>query len=279
MSSAIDTDTLRRLADATLTLCREAGERILRVYARDFDVTTKDDDSPLTEADQAAHEHLATGLAALGPAFPVLSEEDADIPFETRRSWPVYWLVDPLDGTKEFIKKNGEFTVNVALVAGDRPVAGVVHAPVLERSWVGVAGDGATRIDHDRDHRRRIHTRNRGEGPWTAVVSRSHRGEAVDALLERLPGYETTSMGSSLKFCLVAEGAADLYPRFGPTSEWDTAAAQCVVEAAGGTVLRMDGTPLRYNTKPSLLNPDFLAVGDAAADWQPYLEGFPLNER
>ncbi|WP_435103028.1 3'(2'),5'-bisphosphate nucleotidase CysQ [Arhodomonas sp. AD133] len=274
---SLDDATRRELAERLLPLVREAGERILNIYRRDFDVETKDDDSPLTEADRAAHTCLSEGLAALEPRLPVLSEEGAQTPYAQRREWSAYWLVDPLDGTKEFVKKNGEFTVNVALIENGRATIGVVHAPVLGRTWTGVNGDGAW-LEADGE-RTPIHTRAAGDGPWTAVVSRSHRGERVDALLERLPGFETTSMGSSLKFCLVAQGEADIYPRFGPTSEWDTGAAQCVVEAAGGRVLRTDATPLTYNTKESVLNPDFVAVGDPSVDWARYLEGFPVEER
>ncbi|PWG62987.1 3'(2'),5'-bisphosphate nucleotidase CysQ [Sediminicurvatus halobius] len=265
------------LADYVIGIAERAGGEILNVYQGDFHVETKDDDSPLTAADRAAHACISLGLRELTPQVPVLSEEDGFPDFEERRHWPRYWLVDPLDGTKEFIKRNGEFTVNIALVEDGVPVLGVVHAPVLARSYLGVLGEGAER--RDEGGRTRIATRALGDAPLTLVVSRSHRDAAVDRLLERLPACETTSVGSSLKFCLVAEGLADLYPRFGPTSEWDTAAAQCLVEAAGGAVTRVDGTPLRYNRKASVLNPDFLAYGDPAHDWTRYLEGFALNER
>ncbi|MBA1149360.1 3'(2'),5'-bisphosphate nucleotidase CysQ [Ectothiorhodospiraceae bacterium WFHF3C12] len=269
----------KELLDPLCELARSAGERIMAVYQRDFEVDTKDDDSPLTEADRAAHEALVKGLRELTPGIPVLSEEGDQADFDTRRGWDNYWLVDPLDGTKEFIKKNGEFTVNIALIQGQRPIIGIVHAPALGTTYFAAKGKGAFRTKEGETES--IHTRSLSEveGPLVAVVSRSHRGEAVDTLLERLPEHETTSVGSSLKFCLVAEGKADLYPRFGPTSEWDTAAAQCVVETAGGKVCLVDLQPLPYNSKESLLNPDFLVFGDPAHDWSQYLEGFTVEWR
>jgi 3'(2'), 5'-bisphosphate nucleotidase len=266
------------LAHPVLDLSRRAGDAILEVYRRDFDVETKADDSPLTAADRAAHALLAQGLRELAPDLPVLSEEGGLPPLSERDRWGSYWLVDPLDGTREFVKRNGEFTVNIALMQDRRPVLGVVHAPVLERSWVGVRDVGAFR--YEGDERTAIRTRAvPADAPMTVVVSRSHRGEAVDRLLQRLPAHDTVSVGSSLKFCLVAEGRADLYPRLGPTSEWDTAAAECVVESAGGRVSRVDLTPISYNSAESLLNPDFVVIGDPAFDWATPLQGLPLNER
>lgn len=274
----MDVEHRGRLTEALIALAEEAGERIMRVYQRDFAVETKTDASPLTEADRASHEHILTRLRQLTPTLPVLSEEGGLPDYESRRQWPLYWLVDPLDGTKEFVKKNGEFTVNIALVEQGQPVLGIVHAPVLKTTYVGDRHQGAFRmIDGVRTpiRTRRLPT----SGPLMLVVSRSHRGEAIDRLLERLPPHETRSVGSSLKFCLVAEGQADLYPRFGPTSEWDTAAAQCVVEAAGGRVTGVDLRPLTYNAKASLLNPDFLVFGDRDWDLNPFLDGFGINKR
>lgn len=274
-------ETLDTLAEAAVKIAEAAGREILSIYAADFDVETKADDSPLTAADRAAHTRINDALTSKTPDIPVISEEggipDADI----RRQWTRYWLVDPLDGTREFVKRNGEFTVNIALIDHGRPVIGVVHAPVLSRTYVGVQSLQSARAERrDTNGTTPLATRAVPDGaPMTLVVSRSHRSPAVDALLERLPYYETTSMGSSLKFCLVAEGSADAYPRFGPTSEWDSGAAQCIVEAAGGAVIRTDGSPLRYNTKASTLNPDFLALGDPNWPWAEHLAGFPLEER
>ncbi len=247
-------------------LVGDAGNAILEVYASGHDVEYKADDSPITRADRAAHEILSAGLARLTPGIPVLSEESAEEQaFEVRRHWREFWLVDPLDGTKEFIHRNGEFTVNVALIREHRPVLGVVGAPVLGLTYYGAEGLGAFRAATGTAPTA-IHVRPAAD-PLVVVGSRSHRGDSLDAVLARLGPHEMRPMGSSLKFCLVAEGTADLYPRLGPTSEWDTAAAQAVVEAAGGRVTTLDGLSLSYNARETLLNPHFLAFGDASRDW------------
>ncbi len=262
--------TLPLPLDKLLQLAREAGDAILEIYNTDFDVERKQDNSPLTEADLASHRTIVAGLERLTPEIPLLSEESASIPFETRGGWSRYWLIDPLDGTKEFVKRNGEFTVNIALIEGDRPTVGVVYAPVLDRLYYGTLGDGAWRQDGD-DAARPIQVAARRRQTARVAGSRSHAGESLQRYLDNLGAHELVSMGSSLKLCLVAEGEADLYPRLGPTSEWDTAAAQAVVEAAGGRVTTLDRQPLRYNTKDSLLNPQFLVFGDQSVDWAAYL--------
>jgi 3'(2'), 5'-bisphosphate nucleotidase len=247
-------------------LVAAAGDAILEVYASGHEVEYKADDSPITRADRAAHEVLSAGLRRLTPDVPVLSEESAEEhAHEVRRRWNEFWLVDPLDGTKEFINRNGEFTVNVALIRDHRPVLGVVAAPVLGLVYYGADGLGAFIAQRDGSERR-IHVRPAAD-PLVVVGSRSHRGDSLDGVLARIGAHEMRPMGSSLKFCLVAEGTADLYPRLGPTSEWDTAAAQAVVEAAGGAVTTLDGMPLRYNERDTLLNPHFLAFGDAGREW------------
>lgn len=243
-----------------------AGRQILAIYDTDFDVTEKGDSSPLTQADLASHRVIVEGLQALTPDLPILSEESAEIPWGERRHWERYWLVDPLDGTKEFIKKNGEFTVNIALIEHGRPIVGVVHVPVTGVTYVGAEGAGAQKIEDS--SARAINVQVPAAAPPRVVASRSHRGADVDAYLERLGAHEIVSMGSSLKLCLVAEGAADVYPRLGPTSEWDTAAAHAVVNAAGGKVVEAaTGELLRYNAKETLLNPYFIVFGDDARDW------------
>jgi 3'(2'), 5'-bisphosphate nucleotidase len=236
-------------------LARLAGDAILEVYASDFDVRRKDDSSPVTEADEKAEAVILPGLAALLPGVPAVAEEQVaagNIPEVT----DAFWLVDPLDGTKEFIKRNGEFTVNIGLIAGGRPVAGVVLQPVLGRLWSGADG---TAFVEDTAGRREIRCRAVPDQGAVVVTSRSHRNpEAMDKWMEPLKGAKLDFAGSSLKFCRVAEGAADFYPRFGPTCEWDTAAAHAVLRAAGGEVVTFDGAPLQY-AKPGFLNPDFLA--------------------
>lgn len=254
------------------TLAVQAGARILEIYHSDgFSVEEKDDKSPLTAADLASHHTIMAGLAALTPDIPVLSEESASLPYSERAKWQQYWLVDPLDGTREFIKRNGEFTVNIALVEAGVPVMGVVHVPVTGISYLACAGKGAFKQEPGAEARP-IRVRKLGKGPIMVVGSRSHRGDSLRRFLENLGDHDMVGMGSSLKLCLVAEGVADIYPRLGPTSEWDTAAAQCVVEQAGGFVMDTQMRPLRYNTKESLLNPFFLVFGDDCRDWSGYLQ-------
>jgi 3'(2'), 5'-bisphosphate nucleotidase len=257
---------LETLVEPVVATAERAGAAILEVYATEFDVEAKDDDSPLTQADMAAHRCILQGLRDLTPDMPVISEESGLPDFDYRRRWPRYWLVDPLDGTREFVKRNGEFTVNIALVEGHRPVLGVVHVPVMGKTYIGCAGRGAERRSGGGE-RQVLSVALESASPVRVVGSRSHRGASLDGFLEKLGDFEMVPMGSSLKFCVVAEGAADVYPRMGPTSEWDTAAAQAVVEQAGGAVLQLDGTPLLYNAKPDILNPYFMVLGPQDHDW------------
>ena len=258
------TDHGPSLADLepVVALALRAGEAILEIYGRGeggVEVEVKEDRTPLTEADRAAHWVIEGGLRELTPGVPVVSEEGEVPPADDLRDAP-FWLVDPLDGTKEFLKRSGEFTVNIALIRDRRPVAGVVHAPALGRSWLG-AVDGA--VLRDGGASRPLRVRQADPNHLGIVASRDHAGPQVKALLANTPGAETMSRGSSLKFCLIAEGRADLYLRDGPTMEWDTGAAQAVLEAAGGRVSLLEGEPLRYS-KPDLRNPQFLATGDTS---------------
>ncbi|MCU7842535.1 MAG: 3'(2'),5'-bisphosphate nucleotidase CysQ [Candidatus Thiodiazotropha sp. (ex Monitilora ramsayi)] len=253
-----------------LQLARDAGNEILKIYNTEFEVEQKQDNSPLTAADLAAHKLIVSTLSRLTPGIPVLSEESAEIPFDTRHQWQRYWLIDPLDGTREFVKRNGEFTVNIALIEGHEPTLGVVYAPVLDKLYYGIRGEGAWK-QVGRQAAEKIQVVNRRRQPTVVAGSRSHAGDSLVRFLDNLGDHDLVSMGSSLKLCLVAEGKADLYPRLGLTSEWDTAAAQAVVEAAGGRVTTLDLKPLRYNTKDSLLNPHFFVFGDASVNWASYL--------
>jgi 3'(2'), 5'-bisphosphate nucleotidase len=256
-----------RWLKSVVSLAKTAGQRVMDIYRSDFRVGFKDDQSPLTAADLASHHCLYEGLSQLSASFPVLSEESTDVPFEDRSAWETYWLIDPLDGTKEFIKRNGEFTVNVALIHQTRSVLGVVYAPALDVCYFAAENCGAFK-QVDGGAYEVIGASLKARQPPVVVGSRSHESAESDAYLSSLGEHELRSIGSSLKFCLVAEGAADLYPRLGPTSEWDTAAAQCVVESAGGKVTDLSGQPLRYNTKQSLLNPHFLVFGDSSKNWR-----------
>ncbi len=269
----------KQLLNQVIELSRRAGEAILDVYNQDapIDVDIKSDDSPVTKADLAAHRIMAPALPGIVD-IPVLSEEGSMPGFKVRSSWDRYWIIDPLDGTKEFIKRNGEFTVNIALIENGVPVLGVVHVPVLGITYAGLQGVGAWKYEQGRERTiqvRTIASRIEQQQPIEVVASRSHGADAVDALMsklsDRLGPVDTKNMGSSLKLCLVAEGAADLYPRLALTSEWDTAAAQAVVEAAGGEVVDIDFNLLRYNTKDDILNPYFYVYGDTSINWQQVL--------
>ena len=260
----METDRFNKGLLATLNevriIARAAGDAIMQVYdSGDADVTSKPDDSPLTLADLAAHEVIVKGLSTLSPSYPILSEEAADITYSERSTWSCYWLVDPLDGTKEFIKRNGEFTVNIALIENGVPILGVVYAPVLDVCYYGAQGTGAY-MQHGGSAPKAIHVR-------AAAGARDHQSGSEPFTRRRthpcptrkLGAHECISMGSSLKLCLVAEGAAHFYPRLGPTMEWDTAAAHAVVNAAGGSVCDLSGAELRYN-KTNLLNPEFFVM-------------------
>ena len=240
-------------------IARAAGEKILDIYENeDFSKTIdfKADDSPLTIADKAAHIIIEAGLEKLDLNIPILSEEGEIAGFEVRKNWTEFWCVDPLDGTKEFINKNGEFTVNIALIIDGEPVLGVVYTPVTDTMYSGKKGEGATASTKGE---KKAITVNNKSAKRIAVQSKSHASEAEDAVFADYDVVDTISVGSSLKFCMIAEGKADIYYRHGPTMEWDTAAGQAVVEAAGGKVLLGD-KPFRYN-KEELLNPSFLCLG------------------
>lgn len=256
-------DTLldRSTADQIVALADRAGEAIMEIYeSADFETQYKEDESPLTAADLASQGIIVEGLRELTPDVPVLAEESSEIAAEERRNWEFFWLVDPLDGTKEFIKRNDEFTVNIALVRDGRPVMGVVHAPALETTYWAIEGQGAFKRTEQGDESIRVP--DEVELPVRVVVSRSHLRERdeqfIAELRERFDEVDLAPTGSALKLCLVAEGAADIYPRFGPTMEWDIAAAHCVVEQAGGIIETVDGDELRYN-KEELVNPFFIA--------------------
>ncbi len=258
--------------EAVIGIAADAGAAIMQVYANGFDVVQKADDSPVTSADLAAHRLIVQGLAQLTPEVPVLSEESAQLPWEARRQWQRYWLVDPLDGTREFIKRNGEFSVNIALIEDGLPVFGVVQAPVTGVVWHATRGASAYRRADGQQQR--IQTRVPPTAPLRVAASRSHRGPRTEELLSRMGDIELVAQGSSLKFCRIAEGSLDVYPRLGPTSEWDTAAGQCVLEAAGGVLLAADtGEPFHYNRRARLLNGDFVALGDPALPWQTWVAG------
>ncbi len=260
-------------AEAIAEIAVDAGKAILEIYEQEFEITQKDDASPLTQADLASHRIICDELSRLTPDIPVLSEESSDIDWNTRSDWEQYWLVDPLDGTKEFINRNGEFTVNIALIRYHSPVLGVVHVPVTGTTYTGLVGKWASKHTL-RGGMAHIGVRKPCSVPPVVVGSRSHANPRLTEFLDRMGEYEMVSMGSSLKFCLVAEGLADFYPRLGPTSEWDTAAAHAVVKAAGGKIITLDGKPLRYNMKKSLLNPEFLVIADGDRNWLELFEGY-----
>jgi 3'(2'), 5'-bisphosphate nucleotidase len=265
------------LLDDIVRVAREAGDAILAVYrSDDFGTTLKDDRSPLTLADRRAHDTIVAALGSLTPDIPVLSEESDTIDFAIRTAWTRFWLVDPLDGTKEFLKHNDEFTVNIALIDAGRSVLGVVHAPALGVTYAAASGAGAWRTDASGTTR--LTASDYRRDGLRVVASRSHAGDAMPRFLELLGEPPCVSKGSSLKFCLVAEGSANLYPRLGPTMEWDIGAAVCVVAEAGGSLTDLTGAPLAFN-KPDLHNPEFVVCGNPAYPWLPVLERVRAESR
>ncbi|WP_337244176.1 3'(2'),5'-bisphosphate nucleotidase CysQ [Luteimonas sp. gir] len=260
------------IVEGAIAIAHRAAEAILAVYAHAFDVVAKADDSPVTAADLAAHHVIVDGLQRLTPDIPVVSEEAADtVPAAERRAWRRMWLVDPLDGTRDFVKRNGEFSVNLALIDDGVAILGVIQAPVTGALWYGMPDVGAFRRDGGGEAAMRARRSAGMAGPLRVAASRSHRDPRTAAVLARIGDIEPRPLGSSLKFCRLAEGALDVYPRFGPTSEWDTAAGQAILEAAGGAVLAPDGRPFRYNQRPTLLNGDFIALGDPDLPWRTWL--------
>ncbi|HSS63824.1 MAG TPA: 3'(2'),5'-bisphosphate nucleotidase CysQ [Gammaproteobacteria bacterium] len=255
-----------RLIRSVIGISKRAADVIMAIYSTPFGVRHKSDHSPVTEADMASDALINQALTRLTPGRPVLSEESECPPFELRSKWQRYWLVDPLDGTQDFVSRRGDFTINVALVKGHVPVLGVIYVPEKESCYYARAGGGAYRMDREGGPSR-LRVKDKAENPIRVVTSRSRRNPMTGAFIESLGEVRIERMGSALKSCRVAEGGADVYPGFSRTSEWDTAAAQCIVEEAGGKMIDFDGRPLRYNTRAGLRNPGFLAVGDTRRDW------------
>lgn len=246
--------------NSVISIAKKAGEKIINIYNRNYEITEKKDKSPVTEADMQSNNLICDELRTLAPNIPILSEESTEDETAKRIDWNRYWLIDPLDGTKEFINKNDEFTVNIALIEHNLPIFGVVYAPALQDLYWGGKGLGAYKVENESTKKIRVRNRPSKESDWKVIGSRSHQTDEFIEFMKDYPTASIISMGSSLKLCLIAEGLADLYPRLGPTSEWDTAASQAIVEAAGGLVLNFhDMEPIRYNLNPgSLLNPHFL---------------------
>ena len=267
---------MQKLLEQTIDIARKAGDAIMAIYKTDYEQYEKSDSSPLTEADLAAHHIIIDGLKTFSE-YPCLSEESGEadgIGWEQRKQWGTYWLIDPLDGTKEFINKNDEFTVNIALIENGKAILGVVYCPPLDRLYFAEKTSGAFRQDGSQEAVKISVADAPAEGEaWKVVGSRRHGAEALEKFAEQLGDVETVSMGSSLKLCLVAEGAAHLYPRLALTCEWDTGAAQAVVEIAGGQVLAPNVStgelsPLMYGQKEELLNPFFIVCGPVSDIWQ-----------
>lgn len=272
------------IANELVQLCRKAGEAIKDVYCgrEAMQLEQKADNSPVTAADKLANQIILEALATVAPQWPVLSEEHTIPDFQHRSAWPCYWLVDPLDGTREFIARTGEFTVNIALIEQGVPVLGVVYLPLEDVAYVGLSGHGAWRESEGLRSPITVSTMAQ-RGCVRVLTSSRHGGEQLETCINRLSQHfgdsEWIKAGSALKFCRLAEGLADIYPRFSPCSEWDTAAGQAVLEAAGGQLLDTNFEPLRYNQKSSLLNPHFYALGGEDVDWPSVLSAAGTPER
>lgn len=269
---SLDPGELSAWLPAVMDIAESAGREIMRIYQAGFSVTLKHDRSPCTEADLAAQRMIDAGLSALTPRWPMLGEESGPDVFAQRRAWSTLWLVDPLDGTREFVKRNGEFSVNIALIEDGEPVLGVVAAPARSMLYAAARGCGAFRRGAD-GVRTPIRVRAQAAQPLRVLGSRSYGDAALDRMLDALGPQVRISLGSALKFGLLAEGGGDLYVRRGPTSEWDTAAGHAVVLEAGGCVVDPDGRPLRYNVREGVINPSFIAYGDRSRDWVALLRG------
>ncbi len=251
----------KQLIISTIEIAKEAGEAISQIYNSDFDYQIKKDLSPITAADRLSHKIITERLKILTPQIPILSEENCDIPFKVRAQWTDYWLVDPLDGTKEFINNNGEFTVNIALVKNNTPILGIIHIPISHETYWGSKNKGSFYLNAN-DDVVKISVSNNHQSPIRIVASRSHPSEVLNDVLEKIINYEIINIGSSIKFCHIASGQADCYPRFGPTSEWDTAAGEAIVRYAGGHMVTLDGNLMHYNKKEDYLNPNFIVSSD-----------------
>ena len=256
---------LDKVLEDLIDISRKAGNEILDVYKASFEITLKEDLSPLTDADRRANAIITSMLESLYPEIPILSEEGKKINYEDRSDWNLFWLVDPLDGTKEFVKRNGEFTVNIALIKDGLPIAGIVYAPTKETYWYGAEGLGSYKMSENFPPIR-ISVENNIDSPIRIVSSRSHPSPKLELYLSRFDDYEMVNMGSSLKICLVADSSAHIYPRLGPTMEWDSGAGHAVLKFAGGELIdRETGKELIYN-KEILKNPDFICYGPKVKD-------------
>jgi len=267
---SVSTTYNQQLLHHICQLAEKASGSIIDIRNRCYSVSEKSDASPVTEADLISHNIICEGLQKLTPEIPVLSEEHSHITVDQRLSWQRYWLIDPLDGTRDFIQNRPGFTVNIALINNHEPILGVVYAPMQQTCYYAHREIGAF-MQKNGQEPLRVHTRFVNLERISVVASFNHAGEQLEQYLRNLPSHDRVAIGSSLKFCLIAQGSADLYPRLSPTSEWDTAAAQAVLETAGGKVITLDGVPLTYNRRDTLLNPYFLAFGDASQE-QYYLD-------
>lgn len=270
---------LKQLRIPLRKICQQASQAIMAIYnsPRHWERAEKEDGSPVTAADLAAHKIIASQLSRLNPRLPVLSEESAKLSWSTRKQWGRYWLVDPLDGTREFLERNDQFTINIALIENGYPTLGIVHLPAVGISYFGGIDIGSCKFEDLHQDVEPIFTHKLNSSHLRVVASHRHGNQQIEPVLLTLQqqGLEIdkVQVGSSLKFCLIAEGSADFYPRIGPTSEWDTAAAQAVVEGAGGVVTDIGFNALQYNAKEDLLNPYFLVFGDPTPPWRRWLDG------
>lgn len=256
-SISLESKLIASLFDISL----EAGKAIMKEYNTDFEIETKKDSSPLTRADKLSNDVICSELKKITPDIPILSEESSQISFNIRSQWKEYWLIDPMDGTKEFIKKNDEFTTNIALINGNRPVFGMIHAPAINQTFWGGKKIGSFYLEGEKISKKREINASKSVSSCLRVASsRSHSSNLEEDFFMRAGDHEVTNIGSSLKFCKVANGEVDIYPRFGPTSEWDTAAGDAIVTFAGGYILTASGQQLRYNDGESLINPSFLVA-------------------